>query len=386
MGEAVLGILANPMSGRDIRRLVARASVFPTAEKANMVQRLLIAAGTVGVERVLLSTDVGGISATVLRAVEANHAAATRPRREPTWPPVEFVGPRVHTQTAADSVETVHRMIDAGARVIICLGGDGTARVVASACGEVPMLPLSTGTNNAFPRIREATVAGLAAALVATGAVPADLGTTRATTLLVEVAGRVENALVDVCVSRTRDVGARALWDPDALGQLFCTFAEPDGIGLSSIPGLLCPTPRDEPDGVLLTLCPPRRRRASCWRRSRRDWCCRWGCVPGDAWRWASRSPCTPRRAWSRWTASARSSSAPPRHRWSGSAAKGPVASTSPRCWPRRRGPACSGATAARTRPGRRDLLAPAPAAPGTYPPPTSLDPRRPTPIQQEEP
>src|SRR5215470_8264346 len=136
------------MSGRDIRRLVARASVFPTAEKANMVQRVLTAAATVGVERVLVSTDVGGISAAVLRALDAQRAAA-RSGRDPSWPQVEFVGPRVHTQTAADSVETVHRMIDAGARVIVCLGGDGTARVAAGACGDVPLLPLSTGTNNA---------------------------------------------------------------------------------------------------------------------------------------------------------------------------------------------------------------------------------------------
>ena len=36
------------------------------------------------------------------------------------------------------------------------------------------MLALSTGTNNVFPAVREATIAGLAAGLVATGAVPAD--------------------------------------------------------------------------------------------------------------------------------------------------------------------------------------------------------------------
>ena len=63
-----LGIVANPMSGRDIRRLVAKASVFPTAEKANMIQRILTAAAVVGLPKVLMSTDVGGISAAVLRA------------------------------------------------------------------------------------------------------------------------------------------------------------------------------------------------------------------------------------------------------------------------------------------------------------------------------
>ena len=261
MGEAVLGILTNPMSGRDIRRLVAKASVFPTVEKANMVARMLTAAGVVGVDRVLLSTDVGGVSSAVLRALQAHRAAVSRATpdragREPRWPEVEFVGPPHHTQTAADSTETIRRMIDAGARVIVCLGGDGTARVSAAAVGEVPMLPISTGTNNAFPRIREATVAGLAAALVAVEAVSVELGTRRSTMLVVQAAGRTENALVDVCVTRSPDIGSRALWDPAGLTELYCTFAEPDGIGLSSIAGQLCPSPRELPTGVAVLLGP----------------------------------------------------------------------------------------------------------------------------------
>jgi len=256
MGEPVLGIVANPMSGRDIRRLVAKASVFPTAEKANMVQRILTAAGTVGVERVLLSTDVGGISAAVLRALEA-HQRSFRAGRDSVWPQVEFVELPAHSQTATDTTALVRLMIEAGARVIVCLGGDGTARVAAAACGEVPLLPLSTGTNNAFPQLREATVAGLAAALIATEAVDSQTGTRRAATLLVDVGDRCENALVDVAIARTGDVGARALWDPAALTELYVTFAEPDGIGLSSIPGLLSPSPRSEPTGVALELCPP---------------------------------------------------------------------------------------------------------------------------------
>jgi len=258
MGEAALAILANPMSGRDIRRLVAKASVFPTAEKANMVQRILTAAAVAGVPRVLMSTDVGGISAAVLRAVQSH-------RGEPPWPHVEFVELPAHSQTATDSTATIREMIARGATALICLGGDGTARVAAAACGDVPLLPLSTGTNNAFPQMREATVAGLAASLIATGAVPGAEGTRRATTLRVTATTttsgrpeeRTENALVDVAVARTTDVGARALWDPEVLTELYVTFAEPDGIGLSSIPGLLSPSARRDPDGVALQLCPP---------------------------------------------------------------------------------------------------------------------------------
>jgi predicted polyphosphate/ATP-dependent NAD kinase len=72
--EATIGIIANPMSGRDIRRLVARASVFPNAEKTNMVLRLVAEAAAHAVGRVLVSTDRFGISAGVLRASQRRAA------------------------------------------------------------------------------------------------------------------------------------------------------------------------------------------------------------------------------------------------------------------------------------------------------------------------
>ena len=53
-------------------------------------------------------------------------------------------------------------MVERDVAAIVVLGGDGTHRVVAAHCGDIPLLALSTGTNNAFPELREATVAGLA--------------------------------------------------------------------------------------------------------------------------------------------------------------------------------------------------------------------------------
>ena len=259
MGDAIVGVVANPLSGRDIRRLVTQASVFPTAEKANMIQRMLTAFGAVGVHRVLLSTDLGGISAAVFRALE-RHRAQTgpggqrRPGHDARWPEVDFLDGQPIRQTAQDTVDAVRRMVTAGTRVIVCLGGDGTARVAASAAGDVPMLALSTGTNNVFPAVREATVAGLAAGLVAIGAVPAGQATTRAKLLEVRVGNRTETALVDVAVSTERHVGARAVWNPATVTQLFCAFAEPDAIGLSSVLGQLAPVARHEPHGVTARL------------------------------------------------------------------------------------------------------------------------------------
>ena len=162
----------------------------------------------VGVDRVLVGTDLGGISAAVLRAI------GTRTPRDPPWPEVEFLDQDPITQTAADTVNAVRRMAEAGARVVVCLGGDGTVRAAAAACGDTPLLPLSTGTNNAFPQLREATVAGLAAGLVAVGAVDIAAVTRRAPVLRVDAAGRSELALVDVCTSVNR-VRRR----PSALGS-----------------------------------------------------------------------------------------------------------------------------------------------------------------------
>jgi predicted polyphosphate/ATP-dependent NAD kinase len=116
------------------------------------------------------------------------------------------------------------------------------------------VLPLSTGTNNAFPEMWEATVAGTAAALVATGRIGQDDGTYRAKALTVETGRRTEIALVDVCVNTALHVGSRALWEVRSLRELYCTFGEPHAIGLSSVVGQARPVGRRDPGGVVIAL------------------------------------------------------------------------------------------------------------------------------------
>jgi predicted polyphosphate/ATP-dependent NAD kinase len=145
-------------------------------------------------------------------------------------------------------------MRSAGANVIVLLGGDGTIRAAAPMLGDTPIVPLSTGTNNAFPQMWEATVAGSAAALVAVGAVGLAEATDRAKVLEVESGSRRELALVDVCISTVTHVGARALWHVDSLRELYCAFAEPHAIGLSSVAAMLHPTSRSHPGGVAVRL------------------------------------------------------------------------------------------------------------------------------------
>ncbi|MHB9090146.1 MAG: ATP-NAD kinase, partial [Chloroflexota bacterium] len=50
---ATVGIIANPASGRDIRRLVAHGSVFSNNEKVNIVRRILLGLDAAGVDHVL---------------------------------------------------------------------------------------------------------------------------------------------------------------------------------------------------------------------------------------------------------------------------------------------------------------------------------------------
>ena len=237
----LVGIIANPSSGKDIRRLVALGSVSDNNEKANTVKRILAGLLAVGVDRIAYMPDSFGI---VARAVESTRGKL---HGEPLDMPMYGV--------ADDSSRAARAMSDQGVGCIISLGGDGTNRAIARGSGNIPLLPISTGTNNVFPIQVEGTLAGIAAGLVATGAVPADVATFRAKRLEVRInADRLDHALVDVALVRETYVGARAVWNPEAVQALMLAIAEPGSIGLSSIGAHLLPVSRRDPLGVWLTL------------------------------------------------------------------------------------------------------------------------------------
>ena len=244
---AAVGIIANPASGRDIRRLVSGASVFDNAEKGSMVYRLMVGLGAMDVEKVLVMPAASGLYDSLDRALRGNDS---NPQKQPL-PEFEFLEMTVR-HAARDTVEAVDAMLERGVSAIVVLGGDGTNRIVARHCGpNIPLCTLSTGTNNAFPEMREATVAGIATGLVATGKIGEEV-LRREKILRVGLNGEANHdcALVDVAVTSERFVGARALWRAGEISELFVTSARPDAVGLSSVAGLLAPITRSTDHGL----------------------------------------------------------------------------------------------------------------------------------------
>ena len=135
-----------------------------------------------------------------------------------------------------DSVRAATAMDRIGVGCLVTLGGDGTNRSVAKGCGSVPLVPISTGTNNVFPTMVEGTLAGMAAGIAALGLVDRDLITVNSKRIEVYLDGEFRDlALVDLAVSKERFVAARAIWDMSTIHEVYLTRAEPTSIGLSSI-------------------------------------------------------------------------------------------------------------------------------------------------------
>ena len=245
-----VGIIANPVSARDIRRIVSHAGNLPINDRANIVLRILTGLSTTGVEEVFIMPENGGIRTQLVRTIDRENRMGTM-----RFPKLTYLDMPV-TCTSDDSAEAARQMHDRGVGAIVVLGGDGTSRVVVSKCGNTPIAGVSTGTNNAFPELREPTITGIAVGLAVTGQVPNGQGYSFNKRLEVKVNEKREIALVDVAVVAERFIGARAIWKTENFRDLFVNFGLPDGIGMSSIVGLLAPLDRETPEGRHIRLVP----------------------------------------------------------------------------------------------------------------------------------
>ncbi|MFH1084872.1 MAG: NAD(+)/NADH kinase, partial [Chloroflexota bacterium] len=230
--DALVGIIANPASGKDIRRLVAHATTVDNVGKVGIIRRALIGLGVSGILRAAYMPDRYHLVEQALRGLE--HSDAELPRVAPL--------PLATTDVAEDSSRAAALLCEQGAGCILVLGGDGTVRAVSRGAGDVPLLPISTGTNNVLPAFVESTVAGIAAGALARGLVPLGLSALRHKWIEIRVNGTPrDRALVDVAVLRGRWTGARAVWQASDLLAIAVTRADPAAIGISAIAGALQP-------------------------------------------------------------------------------------------------------------------------------------------------
>ncbi|MGA9275959.1 NAD(+)/NADH kinase [Ilumatobacter sp.] len=243
-GAATVGIIVNPHAGKDIRRLVSAAGQTSDAVKISIMRRVASGAIEQGAQRVLLSTDTHHLAE---RAVEGLDG------------PIEFIE-SPQTGSHHDTVAAARSLRKEEAGAVVALGGDGTCRDVATGWPEAPLIAISTGTNNVFPTAVDGTTAGVAAALVAAGAIDPSSVTAPAKRVSLQIddprRGTVvhEDALVEAALVDTAFVGARAVSDPATVRWIVACIASPASTGLASVAGRVHPLERTDPGGVLIRL------------------------------------------------------------------------------------------------------------------------------------
>ena len=238
-GRPTIGVIANPLSGKDVRRIAARGAVATNEDKRNRIARAVVGAVSSGVESVVVMDEPFGIASGAVRdirlAIDVEVLDVGRALRPET--------------TAAAAIQ----MRELGVDVIVVLGGDGTNRIISMAWPEVTLAPMSTGTNNVFPTPIEPTIIGAAAGLVATGQVDPDRHAPKSKIVHVtDDSGADETALIDAVVLVDDFVGNRMPYEPSGLRQLVVSRSEPTAIGVSAIAGRVEPCAESDEAGVLV--------------------------------------------------------------------------------------------------------------------------------------
>ncbi|MFK8025896.1 MAG: NAD(+)/NADH kinase [Ilumatobacter sp.] len=248
--RSTVGIIVNPHAGKDIRRLVSAAGHTSDSVKIGIMRRVAAGALEQGVERIMLSADTHRLGERAVEGLAGDIELIESPQ----------------TGSHLDTVAAARALHQHGAGAVIVLGGDGTARDVATGWPDAPLIALSTGTNNVYPSTTDGTSAGVAAALVATGTVALASVGHQSKRVVLDIAdtasGRThhDHALVEAALIDTTFVGARAVSDPASIRWVMACIANPASTGLASIAGRLHPVGRNDAGGVLLHLGPAGRK------------------------------------------------------------------------------------------------------------------------------
>ena len=130
-----VGVIVNPIAGKDVRRLVTAASHTSDGAKVDLVRRAVIAALESGAGRVLLASDPHHLAE---RAVVGLGDRA------------QILDTVIHGERD-DTIAAASRMWKEDVDVLVVFGGDGTCRDVALGWPDALLIAISTGTNNVYP-------------------------------------------------------------------------------------------------------------------------------------------------------------------------------------------------------------------------------------------
>ena len=242
-----VGIVDNPVSGKDVRRLLTNAGTSTLGDKVGVVRRLLVGASEAGTRRFLVLPEPQGI---VRRALATSPFASQ-------LEVADAVTARHHDER--DTIAAARALRAAGCAAVAVLGGDGTNRAVALGWPDVPVLPISTGTNNAFPLALEPTMAGAAAGHLACGR--ADVAQVAAPSKVVRVGldGDGDDlALVDGVLLRApaSELGSLKPFDPATLDTAVLALAVAAAVGVSSLGAVLAPVGAADDHGLVVRCVP----------------------------------------------------------------------------------------------------------------------------------
>ena len=248
-----IAIVINPNSGKDIRRLTTHAKVFSSTEKINTLRRILAVIASFSDQakhKIFINPDRDAIGK---RALDGLSDEMDKSR-------VEIPACRI-TDSQEDTIVFVRDMVKVEkVDVVIVMGGDGTCRAAAKEIGSVPLIALSTGTNNVYPKMYEGTIAGMAAVALASGIAGreecSDVG--KRIEICVyrgkETLIQEDIALIDAVVSPKQYTGARALLDERDVLAALVTQAHPASVGFSALAGCVQIVRPEDEHGLFLRL------------------------------------------------------------------------------------------------------------------------------------
>lgn len=238
-----IAIVANPQSGKDIRRITSKASVFSNEEKVNIVERMLSIFNFFGVDEIYFLRDSFGI---VERA--SKKFKLTKCKLIPI--PIAYTFEESDTENSA-------RFLNGLVDIAIVVGGDGTSRAFVKGLNlenPIPVLPLSTGTNNAFPIMMESTTAALAVISYLLLKDKCNDLLKREKILEIQYNNKLDFALVDAVFSKEQFIASKAILHPEDIIAVFTTTSQLKNIGLSTIPAPFYPSKRIDPFGSFAIL------------------------------------------------------------------------------------------------------------------------------------